>query len=179
MPSPSTYDSFLAPYGVCSPLVASDAACVGVPLGQPRRITANGNRLNNAPKFKGTAFGEYTVDMGTTGTLSLFGQVSYSGDMYFNAANDPNARQTSYTLVDARLSWKPASANIEVSLYGKNLTDKNYYQNIVQFTSASLTPPATALPNPGVPVTDPYSIGHALGYTAPGRTWGLEATYRF
>jgi iron complex outermembrane receptor protein len=175
----ATYDAFLAPYGVCSPLVASDPACAGVTIGQPRRINASGNRLNNAPKFKGSMFGEYTWDLSNAGTVSLFGQVSYTGDIYFNAANDPNVRQKGYALVDARLSWKPASINVEVSLYGKNLTDKNYFHNIVQFTSASLTPPATALPNAGVVVTDTYSVGHALGYAAPGRTWGIEATYRF
>jgi iron complex outermembrane receptor protein len=173
------YDAFLAPYGVCSPIVATDPACAGVAFGAPRRINAQGNRLNNAPKFKGSMYGEYTFDLGTTGEIALFGQVSYTSSIYFNAANDPNARQKGYALLDARLSWRPASGDLEIAVFGKNLGDKDYYHNIVQFTSASLTPPPTALPNPGVPVTDPLSIGHALGYPAPGRTWGIEAIYRF
>ncbi|MDX2142930.1 MAG: TonB-dependent receptor [Rhodospirillaceae bacterium] len=175
----ATYDSFSAPYGVCSPLVLTNATCAGRTAGQVRLINAAGNRLNNAPKFKATTFGEYVADMGTSGTLTVFGQLSHTGAIYFNAANDPNARQKSYTLLDGRIAWTPSNANFEIALYGKNLTEEEYFHNIVQFTSTSLPPPAAALPNAGVVVTDPFSIGHALGYPAPGRQWGIEATYRF
>ncbi|MDX2221794.1 MAG: TonB-dependent receptor [Rhodospirillaceae bacterium] len=175
----ATYDSFRAPYGVCSPLVITNPDCVGATPGTPRFIDAKGNRLNNAPKFKGTAFAEYVADMGNLGELSFFAQLSRTGTIYFNAANAPEATQDGYTLLDGRVAWKPSNGAFEVALYGKNLGDKDYYHNIVQFTSSSLTPPATALPGAGVRVTDPFSVGHALGYPAPGRQWGVEATYRF
>ena len=174
----ATYDSFNVPYGVCSPLVLTHPTCAGRTAGQARLIAADGNRLNNAPKFKGTAFAEYVSAMGP-GELTLFGQISHTGSIYFNAANDPVARQDSYTLVDGRVAWTPDSGSFEVAAYGKNIFNKNYFHNIVQFTSTSLTPPATALPGAGVPVTDPFSIGHALGYPAPGAEWGIELTYRF
>lgn len=173
------YDSFSAPYGVCSPLVLADATCAGRTAGQVRLINASGNRLNNAPEIKGNAFIEYAHDMGNMGTLTMFGQASYTDKIFFNAANDPNASQSSYTLIDGRITWAPEQGNFEISLFGKNLWDKEHVHNIVQFTSTSLPPPATALPGAGVPVTDPFSIGSALGYPAPGRQWGLEAKYRF
>lgn len=173
------YDSFNVPYGVCSPLVLADPTCAGRTAGQVRFVNADGNRLNNAPKVKGNAFIEYAHDMGSMGTLTFFGQASYTDRIFFNAANDRNASQKSYTLVDGRITWAPEAGNFEVSVFGKNLWDKEYFHNIVQFTSTSLTPPATALPGPGVPVTDPFSIGHALGYPAPGRQWGIEARYKF
>jgi iron complex outermembrane recepter protein len=173
------YSAFSAPYGVCSPLVIADATCAGRTAGQVRLINAKGNRLNNAPELKGNFFIEYARDMGTSGTLTFFGQASYTDKIFFNAANDPNAAQKSYALLDGRISWTPENEAFEVSLFGKNLNNKKHFHNIVQFTSTSLTPPATALPGPGVPVTDPFSIGHALGYPAPGRQWGIEAKYKF
>ena len=51
-------------------------------------------------------------------------------------------------------------------MYGKNLTDEEYLHNIVQFTSTSDAR------------IDVFGIGNALGYAAPGRTWGVEFTYR-
>lgn len=175
----ASYDTFTAPYGVCSPLVLATPTCAGRTAGQVRLINANGNRLNNAPEIKGNAFMGYAHDMGNSGSLTFFGQVSYTDKIFFNAANDPNASQKSYTLLDGRITWAPESEAFEISLFGKNLGDKDYFHNIVQFTSASLTPPAAALPGAGVPVTDPFSIGNALGYPAPGRQWGIEAKYKF
>jgi iron complex outermembrane receptor protein len=174
----ATYDAFQVPYGVCSPLVLADPTCAGRTAGQARLIAADGNRLNNAPKFKGTAFAEYVAPVGP-GELTLFGQVSHTGSIYFNAANDPVARQESYTLFDGRVAWAPDDATFSIAAYGKNIFNKNYFHNIVQFTSTSLTPPATALPGAGVVVTDRFSVGHALGYPAPGAQWGIELTYRF
>jgi hypothetical protein len=49
----------------------------------------------------------------------------------------------------------------------KNLTDEDYFHNIVQFTSTSDAR------------KDVFAIGNALGYPAAGRHWGLEVTYRF
>jgi len=172
----ATYDTFAAPYGVCSalsPQALADPACAGR-TGLPRLINAAGNRLNNAPKFKANAFAEYAADLGNMGSLTLFGQLSYTDRIFFNAANDPNASQKSYTLLDGRITWTPATEDFDIALYGKNLGNKKYFHNIVQFTSTSLTPA-----NPGVPVTDPLSIGSALGYPAPGRQWGIEAKYKF
>jgi iron complex outermembrane receptor protein len=182
----ATYDRFDVPYGVCSPYVVdnfSDPGCADVPAtrpyGSPRVFDASGNTLNNAPQFKGNAYAQYDIRLGNAGTLSLFGQVSHTDDIYFNAANADVARQSAYTLVDARVAWTSDSGAIELAAYGKNLTDEKYFHNIVQFTSSSLPPPATTPAPAGGIITDPFAVGHALGYPAPGATWGLEVNYRF
>jgi iron complex outermembrane receptor protein len=170
------YDKFSVPYGVCSalsPQALADPACAGR-TGLPRLINADGNRLNNAPEIKGNAFVEYVHDMGNMGSLTMFGQASYTDKIFFNAANVPTVSQSSYTVIDGRLTWTPESEEFEIALWGKNLWNKKYVHNIVTFTSTSLTPA-----NPGVPVTDPFSVGNALGYPAPGRQWGVEAKYKF
>ncbi|MGA1729311.1 MAG: hypothetical protein ACO4B5_03680, partial [Steroidobacteraceae bacterium] len=128
---------------------------------------------------KGNLYAEYTIPMGESGSLTLFGQLSHTDDIYYNAANADVARQEAYTLVDVRIGWTNAAGNLEVSAWNRNLTDERYFHNIVQFTSSSLPPPATAHTPPGSIITDPFSVGHALGYPAPGATWGLEMTYRF
>ena len=87
--------------------------------------------------------------------------------MFFNnPANDDIASQSSVTLLDARAAWTNGARNLELAVYGKNLTDEEYLHNIVQFTSTSDAR------------IDVFGIGNALGYAAPGRTWGVEFTYR-
>ena len=57
--------------------------------------------------------------------------------------------------------------NFEVNAFGKNLGDTQYFHTIVQYTSTSDGR------------NDPFNVGNALGYPAPGRQWGVELTYRF
>lgn len=171
----ATYDRFLAPYGSCGALVIADPTCAGVTLGRPRPIDASGNRLNNAPRIKGNAYAQYEWSLGSGGTLTAYGQATFTDEVFFNPANAPVARQGGYTLFDARLAWRP-NDHLEVAAIGKNLGDKEYVHNIVQFTSTSNPP---SLPGPGGVVTDRFSVGNALGYPAPGRTWAIEATWRY
>jgi iron complex outermembrane receptor protein len=172
----ATYDRFLFPYGVCRANVAADPTCRGIGLNQPRALDVAGNRLNNAPEIKGNVFAQYTLPLGGAGDLSVLAQYSHTDDIEFNAANDPNERQKAYSLLDARVAWTSPSGSLEIAAWGKNLTDEDYFHNIIQFTSTS-NPPNS--PGPGGAVTDPFSIGNSLGYPAPGRTWGIDATYRF
>jgi len=163
----ATYDSFVTPYGTCTLANAAvDSRCVGRP-GLPRLIDASGNRLNNAPEIKGTLSAGYGIDLASGGRVSLFAQVSHQGRVYFLPANTAVMSQEGYTLVDARVSYTTQGGLLEVAAFGKNLGDEDYFQNIVQFTSTSDAR------------KDPFNIGNALGYPAPGRQWGVELTYRF
>jgi iron complex outermembrane receptor protein len=181
----ATYDSFDVPYGRCSPYVEpfNDPGCADVPTdrpyGSPRIVDASGNNLNNAPEFSGNVYGQYVAPLGDNGDLTFFAQLSHTDDVYFNAANADVARQKAITLLDAQIGWTNPSGALEVSLYGKNLTDEEYFHNIVEFTSSSLPPPSAALPAPGDTITDPFATGHSLGYPAPGRTWGLTLRWNF
>jgi len=70
----ATYDSFVTPYGTCTAAnAAADSRCVGR-AGLPRLIDASGNRLNNAPKIKGTVSAGYGIDLASGGRVSLFAQ---------------------------------------------------------------------------------------------------------
>jgi len=99
--------------------------------------------------------------------VSLQGAVNHQGRVYFLPANTDVMSQTSYTLVDARIGYENAAGNLAIGAFVKNLTEEDYFNNIVQFTSTSDAR------------KDVFAIGNALGYPAPGRQWGLEVTYRF
>jgi iron complex outermembrane recepter protein len=163
----ATYDNFITPYGSCNAAnVALDSRCTGR-VGLPRLINASGNTLNNAPEFKGALSGRYTATLGNGGELSFFAQLAHTGKVYFNPDNSAALTQDAYTVFDARVGYRNESGSLSVALFGKNLGDEEYFHNIVQFTSTSDT------------VRDVFNIGHALGYPAPGRQWGVELTYRF
>jgi len=163
------YDEFSAVYGTCRPTNAAldPVNCPNPAVTAVRQIDASGNRLNNAPEWKGVASARYALPL-AGGELALFGQLAYQDEVFFNnPANDPNASQDAVTLVDARVGWTSDSGALEFAVYGKNLTDEEYFHNIVQFTSTSDAR------------VDVFSIGNALGYAAPGRAWGADFTYRF
>lgn len=163
----ATYDRFVTPYGSCTAAnVALDARCTGR-VGLPRLIDAAGNRLTNAPEFKGSVSATYRFDLAGGGAISLQGAAHHQGRVFFVPANTTVMSQASYTLVDARIGYESGSGGLAVGAFVKNLTDEDYFHNIVQFTSTSDAR------------KDVFAIGNALGYPSPGRQWGVEVTYRF
>jgi len=156
----SEYDEFLTAYG--------STPCTPAPCTRPLRpYDASGNQLINAPEWKANATAQYTWPLGGAGSVVLFGQVSYQDDVYFTQINESEVGQEAFTLLDARASWTNSSGKVELAAYGKNLSDEDYFHNGVRFTSTS------------DPAKDIYQIGNALGYPAAGRTWGVQASYRF
>lgn len=164
----ATYDEFRTPYGRCTPTNAAlDPVCAGTTVARPRIIDASDNTLNNAPEWKATAHAQYTFALGES-ALIVGTQIAYQDRVYFNSpANAAVASQDAVTLIDARVAWQNAGRTLEVSAFGKNLGDEEYFHNIVQFTSTSDAN------------KDVFSVGNALGYAAAGRSWGLELLYRF
>lgn len=158
------YDEFLTAFGStpCTP-VPPATSCTR-PL---REYDASGNTLVNAPEWKVNATAQYTVPLGSAGSVVLFGQLSFQDDVFFTQINEADVGQDAFTLLDARAAWLSDGGEWEVAAYGKNLTDEDYFTNGVRFTSTS------------DPAKDTFQIGNALGYPAPGRTWGVQATFRF
>jgi iron complex outermembrane recepter protein len=158
------YDEFLTAFGSlpCTP-VPPATTCVR-PL---RPFDASGNRLTNAPEWKAAANAQYGFNLGNLGTLTLFGQVSFQDDLFFTQINELEVGQEAITLLDARVAFVNAAGNLEAALYGKNLGNERYFHNGVRFTSTS------------DPALDVFQIGNALGYPAPGRSWGVQLSYRF
>lgn len=158
------YDEFITAFGSqpCTP-VPPATTCTRPLI----PFDASGNQLVNAPEWKLNATARYDVPLGSAGSLVLFSQVSYQDDVFFTQINEPEVGQEAFTLLDARIAWLDAAGHWELAAFGRNLTDEEYFHNGVRFTSTS------------DPALDVFQIGNALGYPAPGRSWGLQATYRF
>lgn len=167
----ATFKDFVSANGIC-PADATPAElagpCNGALAGETRVADLSGNTLQNAPEFKGNLNATYSIAMAGGGVLDLFGQISHQSELFHTQFNDPLIGQDSITLLDARIAYTTASEQFVVALFGKNLSDEEYFQNTVRFTSLSEGNPA-----------DRFNIGAGLGYPAPGTSWGIEATLRF
>ena len=91
-----------------------------------RSITLD-NKLVNAPKWTTSLGVQYDYVMGNNWG-NLIGRVdwSYRAKTYKDALNFPEVSQAGYSLLDLSLSWLSADATWEVSVFGKNVTDKRY-----------------------------------------------------
>jgi len=165
------FNDFQSAFGRC-PADATPAelagGCMGAAAGESRVVQLKGNTLQNAPEFKANVNATYTIDLSAGGHIDLFGQVAHQSEIFHTQFNDPLIGQDAITLLDARAAWSSADDKYTVALFGKNLTDEEYFQNTVRFTSLSEGNPA-----------DRFNIGAGLGYPAPGTSWGLEGTVRF
>jgi iron complex outermembrane receptor protein len=131
------------------------------------------------PKTTLAIFGDYSVDVGS-GTLKLHADYAWRTKVYavpsaaaapqrvgktaaeidaISKALQDTALIPSYGLLNARIAYQFSDPNIEVSLFGRNLTSKEYISRLL-------------------PVE-----GTALGFTSytPGdpRTYGASVTFRF
>ena len=165
------FDRFISANGICPPDATPEelaGECRGAAAGETRVADLSGNTLQNAPEWKLNVNGTYSFNLSEGAQINLFGQVSYQSELFHTQFNDPLIGQSDITLIDARVAYVAADGRYEIALYGKNLSDEEYFQNTVRFTSLSQGNPA-----------DRFNIGAGLGYPAPGQSWGVEAIYRF
>lgn len=95
----------------------------------------------------------YQLDRDLTLTPRL--EVSRYGSIWWDVANTEGTERDPITLVDARLTLA-GEERWEIALWGKNLTDEEYYQEIV-------------------PLLGVLSVN----YRAPTRSYGIDFTYHF
>ncbi len=128
-----------------------------------QQISLSGCELPRAPNFSGYVGARYTFALGGAGYLDLAGNFQFVGDQFFTQFNRDDVGQDSYSLYNARLTWRSNDDVWQVALYGENLGDEEYYTNSLE----------SGVPTAGV---DPYVPQYFVG--AP-RTWGVRALYSF
>ncbi len=89
-------------------------------------LPIQGNRVQNSPEWSAFALANYEWRLGDVGTLSLQADVTYSDDVYYSTREDIVIGQKAYSLVNGRLAYCNTSESLELSLWGRNLTDKEY-----------------------------------------------------
>lgn len=115
-------------------------------------VDASGFRMQRAPKFSGNADVTYTMPL-FEGMLALNANLYYSSKVYFDQVEQ--FFQKSYALLNLRATWTDPSEHWSFSVFGTNVTDTKY-RNQVQ--------PATGAVQ--------------QGYGEPA-VYGVSASYRF
>jgi iron complex outermembrane recepter protein len=91
----------------------------------------SGNRLSNAPKLSFNAGIDLTLFDSGSGKLSLHPELSYQTNQYFEVLNVPRLRQQGYALFSGHIDWESEDGRWNASVWGKNLTDKQYFTSRV------------------------------------------------
>lgn len=116
-------------------------------------VDASGNRLIRAPKFTLTADAawEHTADWGKLGASA---NLKYNSGFYFNANN--SIKQGAYAILNGQIFVEPeALGGVRLSVYGKNLTNKDYLGSMLE-----------------------SAISSVVSYGSP-RQYGMQADFRF
>lgn len=76
--------------------------------------------------------GEYTVPLESAANVHFRLDYFYQSKVYFDAANSSfdGAFQPSYGVVNGSVTYTSADGTYDVSLYGRNLNDEEYYRNV-------------------------------------------------
>ena len=110
----------------------------------------------NAPDWTGQLALSYNLDFGNAGSLALNTAASYRDtSRNFNNVTCSCDQDDSYTLWDVSANWLSIDEHWQVSLYLKNIEDKEYK-------------------------TGGYNLGSGeLAFYGPPRTWTLGVSYQF
>ncbi len=116
------------------------------------------NELPNAPEWTANLGVRWSTDVGQLGQLTLRADYSWRDDMYKDAINTPEVKQSAHGLLFAAVNLESSNARWAITLFGDNLTDERYI-----VAGGSNKP----------------DFGLAYATYARPRTWGLSARYNF
>lgn len=84
------------------------------------------NAFAQVPEWTGSLSASYEVDLGPGSLFPRF-DLAYQSESYMDAVNTASLRQDAYTLINASVAYRPENAPWELKLFGKNLTDEEYF----------------------------------------------------
>lgn len=123
-------------------------------LGSIQDLT--GEQLPGVPKFTYTLGGDVSAPLGNLGgrDLSLYAHADYSHRSTFNTSSSDSryADVPAYGIANARIGFKTDDGLLDVSIWARNLFDKDYFQTL----SPAVTGLVTAL------IGEPRTIGATL-----------------
>ena len=88
------------------------------------------------------AFGaDYQFDLGSSGSLTPRFDVRYQSRVFFltptlGATYSDINSQDAYAVVNGKITWRSADEDWEIAVYGRNLTDKAYFQGKLSLVAA-------------------------------------------
>lgn len=87
-----------------------------------------GHFLPTAPKNSLSLGGELRLPIGGAGEIFANASYTWQDDYYTGAENRPTFLIKSYDLVDASIGFEPTGGNWKVTLWGRNIFNKDYVQ---------------------------------------------------
>ncbi len=120
------YDKFLTSPRFDQCLAAACGAAYGLFL--TSTTDASGFRMARSPKFTGNIGGRYEVDM-AGGKFALSGSLAYTSKAYFDSSQQYS--QKGYELLSLRAEWTDPSDRFTLAVYGDNVTDSKYHNQIL------------------------------------------------
>jgi outer membrane receptor protein involved in Fe transport len=146
--------------GQCNNLVVPNGT-------KPGTCNYNGLTPSQSPKWSWSLLGQWEQPIPSTDLTALFSaDASYTGSKFLETTLDPRSFQPSVTLVGLRAGV--SSPRWKVAAFVKNLTDVSYYQQkTLQPLNAFISAGGTA------------QAQGFVGWYAPPRTYGVEASVKF
>lgn len=123
----------------------------------PGVVDQKGNPLTRAPDFSAFASALYTIPLGPSGAIDLYADYYYQSRMQFTEFDDNRRSAPSYSLVNARITYRAPGDHWNVSLFGRNIFD----ELVVTFANADA------------------STNTFIERYAPPATYGVEAGFKF
>ena len=87
----------------------------------------SGNRLATAPEWSANGLARYDWSLGNGGGFFTQVDFTYSDQYFFDVFNSAHASQEAYTLLGARAGYISPDQDWELALWGKNLSDEDYF----------------------------------------------------
>jgi iron complex outermembrane receptor protein len=117
-------------------------------------IDASGHYLNEAPPLSMNMWGQHDWNLSDGARVWLRAEYSWQDRIYFTVVNDNIQTQGPYGLANLLAGWNAPGDHWGVSLYAKNIFDKQY---ITQSSSATAVP---------------------AGHAGPPQTYGVAMSWR-
>ncbi len=108
-------------------------------------INRDGQRFQNVPELETHVGIQYSFPLRLRGPAWLDGDLtprldwSYRGSVDYLGPEVPAGKQRGYNLLDSRLSYDLWEDDLQIALWGKNLTDEEYFDFVFPLTTLSGT----------------------------------------
>ena len=97
-------------------------------------VTLPDRQLVLAPELEANWILRYNVPLASKGDVSFQLDGNYKSDHFFDVSNIDVSRQGGYTVSNARIGWASENKNLELSLWAKNIFEKEYQVYSFDFT---------------------------------------------
>lgn len=129
--------------GAVGPACNNVTAAGGTPQFDGQVIDcALGLQLKNAPEWKATVGFNYTAEL-TGGEVFFGADAAYEDDSFALVSNTPGSLVEPGFRVDARIGYRADDDRYSITLWGKNLTDREYFRATTGLNQVYAAPPLT------------------------------------